>query len=624
MFSGRVGQDAERALRRWLAESGLKPGGRLPSERQLCRELGLTHYSVNRAMALLIAEGLVARKGYTLTYRPESTGEPRSLHLFDFVVQTESPMKRLQENVSRDLGVKIRVTPWDTVESFNVALRRLLKEQPTGLIVEPPFITHPLDPWEPSFAAVVEKGIPCVCIGRTRLDVPAILQDAGAALDRIFRRMTELGHTEFALVTYLNSPQFTHETAEEWRRHCLGRNLNSSVDRIYFASVVGGSAGAKEAAPEVAGLLKNRWKGVTALVVHGLFVITYLMEELEHARIDVPGDLSIVGLGEPSAGVVRNSISCLSYDLQLSVELAVQMLSRSLRNRGDTKNVPHDRLQVRIAPEWKDRSSIGPCPTAPAKSRAGKKAGSELPFLRLSGDPAEDREQLEAMIHRRYDLTLGLSEERFQSISLREHVNRPLNFRRGWFGDLPLGNFPPGKHLIHGIPFITSGGKHRSDAGAVVFRSANNRTGSAKPLPERISIPIQSPARAVYILHGCGFAKPLHHFATYRFLGPRGEVIGEVPLISLGYNFEPNSELKAGSEVNIQDWWPDFPQTNFPSARVVPVLGDGPGEESAPRYLYTLEWINPRPKEPVETLEIEVNPDQSATLGVLAVTVLKG
>ena len=40
------------------------------------------------------------------------------------------------------------------------------------------------------------------------------------------------------------------------------------------------------------------------------------------------------------------------------------------------------------------------------------------------------------------------------------------------------------------------------------------------------------------------------------------------------------------------------------------------------RYLYTLEWINPRPKDEVDFIEIRVNPKAGPTLALIAITAL--
>ena len=98
-------------------------------------------------------------------------------------------------------------------------------------------------------------------------------------------------------------------------------------------------------------------------------------------------------------------------------------------------------------------------------------------------------------------------------------------------------------------------------------------------------------------------------------------------MISLGQpppDYAPDMEKAGGPVPNIQDWWSDFPHADFPRAHMAPIL-DSEGAGTPPRhvFLYTLEWVNPKPGTLVTHLEIVVNPELAATLGVLAVTVLK-
>ncbi|WP_434055210.1 MAG: FadR/GntR family transcriptional regulator [Roseibium sp.] len=49
-------------VRGWLEQSGLRPGGRLPPERQLCDALGVSRGVLRKALTVLEAEGVVHRK----------------------------------------------------------------------------------------------------------------------------------------------------------------------------------------------------------------------------------------------------------------------------------------------------------------------------------------------------------------------------------------------------------------------------------------------------------------------------------------------------------------------------------------------------------------------------------
>ena len=49
-------------VRGWLYQSGLRPGGRLPPERELCATLGMSRGVLRKALTVLEAEGAIHRK----------------------------------------------------------------------------------------------------------------------------------------------------------------------------------------------------------------------------------------------------------------------------------------------------------------------------------------------------------------------------------------------------------------------------------------------------------------------------------------------------------------------------------------------------------------------------------
>jgi hypothetical protein len=119
--------------------------------------------------------------------------------------------------------------------------------------------------------------------------------------------------------------------------------------------------------------------------------------------------------------------------------------------------------------------------------------------------------------------------------------------------------------------------------------------------------------------------KHLAHFGTYSIFRKSG-LPDTVPLVALGLPL-PGAQTwqiaEAVTAANIQDWWPDYPHCNFRQGRMV-LLSDSASSGPVRGHvcLYTLEWINPTPEVPVSHIEIEADPAQSATLGVLGITLL--
>ena len=72
---------------------------------------------------------------------------------------------------------------------------------------------------------------------------------------------------------------------------------------------------------------------------------------------------------------------------------------------------------------------------------------------------------------------------------------------------------------------------------------------------------------------------------------------------------------------NIQDWWYAFPQFASDTARSVRLAGDG--TPNAERYLYVVQWLNPTPEKPIKAIRLTSDAQKSATVIVLAVTLLE-
>ncbi|HEY8966402.1 MAG TPA: substrate-binding domain-containing protein [Candidatus Methylacidiphilales bacterium] len=625
MAAGSLVHDAEILLREWLRTSKFRGGERLPSERALAREFGVQHYALNRAMGRLVAEGRVVREGYKLFASSPApaqsplragAGAPFVCHL---VLARRSMRLRGYRRVARELGIGLVLHRWETFEEAVAVLRRLEPGQAEGVLVDPPF-AHDSAPWEEAVARLVARGVPLVCVGVPARDVPSVLDDqprsVGAALDHLL----ELGHRELALVSPPPVTPALAEILDAWRSHCRERGLAASAPRIHHAS---GPFPLREELDDFAARLAGEWRGVTALVgyTESEANMPHLFEALSRRGRPVPASLSLLCLRDsPSLRKLAVPVSVVESDYAVIHELAFLMLRRQARKQAEA-GFSAAPVRIRVQPRLLLRGS-----TAPHPSRSAPGAPAASPSRRPSppAPAGEDEAALDAVLLRPYPLAAKVAASRFVPLDLASHANRPLHFRRGWLGDLPLRHLDPGTRLIHGVPFRILGGPRRTDCGAVVFHSAINSKGSARRLPVRLSLPVSGKAAAVYFLHGCGYARFLHPFATYSFFSGKKKVAA-VPLVPLGpLPASAKADEAALRRANLQDWWPDLPQMDFPTARRVPLLQGEPGDDARRHvYLYTLEWVNPSPAKAIDRIEIEVDPAQSTTLGLLAVSLLR-
>src|SRR2546429_9891510 len=96
-------------LRRRIAEGVWKEGDRLPPEWQLCEEFGVSTITMRRAVAMLVAEGLVARlqgKGTFVTSDHAIVQGPPQLTSF-----TEDLQLRGWQSAARVIGFRTERAP---------------------------------------------------------------------------------------------------------------------------------------------------------------------------------------------------------------------------------------------------------------------------------------------------------------------------------------------------------------------------------------------------------------------------------------------------------------------------------------------------------------------------------
>lgn len=618
--------EAEAKLCEWLESTAPKPGVRLPSERTLSTQLGLQHYALNRAMTRLIVKGHVRREGYKLF----STGALHSAPAFacHLIISQNSTHLPGYLTVAKEMGIKLILHSWLTINEPIGILEKLEVGEAEGVIFDAPYVLTD-STWGPVIARFRKRSIPIICMGQPANGLFSVLTDITQSLQLALDHLLEQGHREIGLITSPPTTPMFSEVLQAWDYLCYKHGLAGSTGRVHLQA----SIRLEDEVAAVTQTVTQKWAAATALIVFSArdCNIQLLRDDLGHHGRRVPDSLSLLLIGNAKTSTATTStVSSVSFDIGAVQETAFNLLQRAVRKKS-VKGILPAPYSLRIQSQLLLRSSTKAPASLPGHAAAVSPGVARSVPARPEAikEPAETPKSLEAHLRNAYSLAArgSLSERtRFVNVDLGPCVNRPLKFRRGWLGDLPLKHFLPGMHDIHGVPFNILGGASRSECGAVVFHSSVNVTARSKKLPDRLTIPIGVKTRAVYILHGCGYAKFLQTFAHYDFHN-RKTCIESVPLTSLGHPppDSPSDARGANAPVpNIQDWWSDFPHKDFPGARMAPILeNDAAG--TPPRYvfLYTLEWVNPKPDTLVTHLEISVNPELATTLGVLAITVLK-
>lgn len=608
--------EALAVLRRWLDDNKIEPGGLLPSERSLAVDLKLGHYAVNRAMGHLVAEGAVKREGGKIFLAAAPSTPAAEAFNCELVVPLQADVVRSFRKAAKEARIGLQIHYYEHAYETISILQELALKKPNAVLFAAPFCEVSI--WESCAEKLCARGVPLLVVGQCSSKVPSIIPDLGRALENVFAYFEELGHREIAFASPPPAASTSIEINKAWKQRCLDVGFHTSRERVYYHS---NRSALREDAEELASKLSEEWKGVTALIVSAGLDPTYLVEELARRNLIVPNDIAVAYIGNMRKNVAANfPIAIAPFDNLAMLEMAYRILQGMAEKKGATANLKnwcvrfHSNLLM---------SGAGLQVNSAVNARSSKLDGLSVKTgVEKNGD--KSLRELENALGQRYSITANAVASRFVPIDLTRYLNRPLNFRRGWFGDKPLKHFPPGERWLHGVPFNVAGGTKQSDYGVIVFRSSTNAVGRKRDLPDQLTIPIERTAQAVYILHGCGFAQRFQHFATYTFHAGTKEV-GSVPLISQGRILEnstpPSSDLSK-VQPNIQDWWAEYEHFDFPNARRVPIIDVGtPGGIRTP-CLYTLEWVNPLPNKKLTHLVVSSVAEQSTTLGLLAITVL--
>src|SRR4051812_24403452 len=114
MATGKLVSDAIRQLNDWLAAGKFKEGDRLPSERNIAKEIGIKYYGLNRAMSRLIAEGRVQREGYRLSMAVAPRASQRLV--FHLIVARRTHHLASYRRAAANLDIELVVHDWVAAE----------------------------------------------------------------------------------------------------------------------------------------------------------------------------------------------------------------------------------------------------------------------------------------------------------------------------------------------------------------------------------------------------------------------------------------------------------------------------------------------------------------------------
>ncbi|TVR48500.1 MAG: hypothetical protein EA425_14255 [Puniceicoccaceae bacterium] len=593
----------ELALQRYevlVGQAMATPRNRLPSERELSARWGLSHAAVNRAAHRLLAAGRLRREGYRLFPVPHEETLPLGSKI---VVLSPRPLRfpGLSVEASRQ-GFQFEEKVFEGRDELRHHLLAAAADGVKGIIMG---LSDSGWEWDAEQDELKRRHIACVVCDEAPAGVSLVGPDWKQAGRMLVSHLSTKGHTELVLLGSMKRAQRTAILREGYEQACLRLRLNASAERCVEAS-----AQTPDAVEKALVRVRHQWPQVTAVVLHAPDLLSLFLAAARRQSLRVPEDLSVVCVDDSTAArSARCPVTCAAFDRRALGELALHVLVRDMRLIRRPGRPP-PRQRIRLEPFLVERQSVRPqggilvSPYAPGASRA---------WARDRATRIHEAEDLRLRPHR----VAGETKERhFMPLDLHRFANRSLTRQNGWLGHQPLLHLPPGRLGVHGVPFEIIDEHTTGGAAAIVLRSQRPLTRAERPLPVTMTIPVARAVRAVYLLHGCGYAAECQAFAWYDFILEGRRPIS-VPIAARGLSTPPRDALPP----NIQDWLSDYPQFDAPGVKHFAVTAGGDPFKYE-RYLYTLEWVNPRPSDPLREIRLSSNPALDTTLGVLAITLV--
>ncbi|MET9375246.1 substrate-binding domain-containing protein [Streptomyces sp. NPDC002992] len=346
-------------LRRGILDGTWPPGSKLPTERALATETGLSVTTVRRAYEDLVALGLVERRqgaGTFAAQRPDgdgaAAGDRRVVGVL--VPDTTFYYPRVLQGIERELAAAgarlvLACSHYDPDEE-DAALRRLLSSGVHGLLLVPSLHTA-TDPGRraddllalPVPAVLVERRLAAYGPGDPTEHV--CTDHEGGAYDAV-RHLRALGHERLALLVRTEAPT-TAPIESGFARAVADLGLAEPL-RVRDERDGWNPGRADRAIAEL------RTARVTAGLCFGDREAALVLAAARRAGLRVPEDLALISYDNEFADVAETPLTAVSPPKFQVGRLAAQILLRRLAD-GDASPLH----QVRLRPRLVVRASCG-------------------------------------------------------------------------------------------------------------------------------------------------------------------------------------------------------------------------------------------------------------------------
>lgn len=275
-----------------------RPGHRIPSEREIARQAGVSQMTANRAIQELVRTGWLVRRAGAGTFVSEATARPPAERGLVLV----APFTAHPEE---DVYLRVPFTAirqGADAEGCSVAVARAAEGSFGDIVDRHPnsafIFAAPPEQSRRALADLHEQGVPFVVMGAswpeeafTSVDTDNV-GGASTAVEYLIR----LGHRRIAFVSGPASAVNCQDRVRGYRQALLAHDL--SVDDAYVV-MAGSEWDLSEAARRELMALLLRPDPITAIVSAGYYLALAVYSLIASLSLKIPDDVSVVGFDDP-------------------------------------------------------------------------------------------------------------------------------------------------------------------------------------------------------------------------------------------------------------------------------------------------------------------------------------
>ncbi len=340
-------------IARGIWSGKLRPGHRLPGERQLADRYGVSHMTARRAVGELVHLGLAERRGRTGTFvRKDGTKKSSAPTVSVVCLGFDEPALPLIHHAKKHAekrGWGLHVVQCHGMDESHV-VHMIADGEPTLILSD-----------EEGLRGVVGEaaraaGGRAVVIGNRldQLGVPSVLCDDAHGMRIVMETLFSKGHDRIAVLSQKPGGHIESTMISAWRSCCVGRAAEEDLDRrLVTVKVPRFENSTPRAFETVTEYLGSRGCDATALVCLSERLAVGALAACKGSGRGVPGDISIVCFGNTSLSEFTHpAITAVDVNYEGHIETAMRIIDSALSGKplkGDFLNLIEPRLVTRAS-----------------------------------------------------------------------------------------------------------------------------------------------------------------------------------------------------------------------------------------------------------------------------------